>query len=284
MPGDSQLLPPIAFLGAGAMGGAIIGGLVATGDAAFVGGLGSGIRAVNRTEAKAATLRGLGITSLSIEAVDDATQQALAGAKLVVLGVKPAGIPGLLEEIRDGLEPDAVIVSIAAGVTTASMEALVPHAVVRTMPNTPSLVRRGVTGVSPGSRATDPVVALVARVFEAVGEVVVLPEPQIDALSAISGSGPAYVCLLIEQLTAAARRLGLDEAAARTLAEGTFIGTGALLQSSREDPAELRRQVTSPHGTTERAIAVLEAADLADLFERAAQAAIARARELAAGA
>lgn len=284
MSGHALPLPPIVFLGAGSMGGAIIGGLVAAGDAGFVGGLAAGIRAVNRTEAKAATLRGLGITSLSIEAVDDATPQALAGAKLVVLGVKPAGVPALLEEIRDWLDADAVIVSIAAGVTTASMEAIVPHAVVRTMPNTPSLVRRGVTGISAGSRASDADVALVARVFESVGEVIVVPEPQIDALSAISGSGPAYVYLLIEQLTAAAVRLGFEEAAARTLAEGTFVGAGALLESSREDPAELRRRVTSPKGTTERAIAVLEDADLAGIFERAAEAAIARARELAAGA
>ncbi|HWL60654.1 MAG TPA: pyrroline-5-carboxylate reductase [Microbacteriaceae bacterium] len=283
MSAASSPLPPIAFLGAGAMGGAIIRGLAVAGDAGFVGGLEHAIRAVNRTESKAAELRELGVTSLAYDTRDDATPTALAGAKLVVLGVKPAGIPGILEEIRDWLEPDAVIVSIAAGVTVATMEALVPHAVVRTMPNTPSLVRRGVTGIAPGGRASTEEVALVSRVFEAVGEVLVLPESQIDALSAISGSGPAYVYFLIEQLTVAARQLGFEDAAARRLAEGTFVGAGALLEAGGEDPAELRRRVTSPKGTTERAIAVLEDADLAGLFARAAAAAIARARELAAG-
>lgn len=280
----AEPLPPIAFLGAGSMGGAIIRGLAAAGDAGFVGGLAVGLRAVNRSESKAAALRELGITSLASESTADATEQALRGAKLVVLGVKPAGIPGLLEEIRDWLDPGAVIVSIAAGVTLTTMESIVLNPVVRTMPNTPALVGKGITGIAAGSRATASVVALVARAFEPVGEVLIVPESQIDALSAVSGSGPAYVFLLIEQLTAAAERLGFDEPAARALAEGTFIGAGALLEASGETPAELRRQVTSPKGTTERAIAVLESGDLAGLFERAAQAAIARAKELAAGA
>src|SRR5690606_17171493 len=112
----------------------------------------------NRTEAKAAALRGLGITSLAYETVDDATERALRGAKVVLLGVKPAGIGDLLAEIRDWLEPDAVVVSIAAGVTIQTMEALVPQAVVRTMPNTPSLVGRGVTGIAAGTRATASIV------------------------------------------------------------------------------------------------------------------------------
>lgn len=271
-------LPAVAFLGAGSMGGAILRGLLASGVP-----VAGGIRAVNRTEAKAAAIRGPGVLSLAYERDDDATERALAGAKLVVLGVKPAGIPDLLEEIRPLLDADAVIVSIAAGVTTARMEALVPNAVVRTMPNTPSTVGRGVTGISPGSRATASIVALVSRLFETVGSVLVVPEAQIDALSAVSGSGPAYVFFLVEQLTSAAVALGFSEADARSLAEGTFIGAGALLEASGEDPAELRRRVTSPNGTTERAIRVLADSDLSGLFRRAADAAIARAKELATG-
>jgi len=273
-----QELPAIAFIGAGSMGGAILEGLVAS--RLPVAG---GIRAVNRSEEKAAALRRPGVLSLSYELVDDATEQALAGAKLVVLGVKPAGIPGLLEEIRSMLDPDAVVVSIAAGVTIASMEALVANPVVRAMPNTPSTVGKAVTGIAPGSRATASVVALVSRLFETVGSVLVLPESRIDALSAISGSGPAYVYMLVERLGEAAERLGFSTEEARLLAEGTFVGAAALLEASGAQPAELRRRVTSPKGTTERAIAVLESADLAGLFERAATAAIARARELAAG-
>ncbi len=179
------------------------------------------------------------------------------------------------------LAADAVVVSIAAGVTNASMEALVANAVVRTMPNTPSTVGRGLTGIAPGTRATASIIALVSRLFETVGSVLVVPEPQLDALSAISGSGPAYVYFLVEQLTEAARRLGFSDAEARVLAEATFVGAGALLEASGEDPAELRRRVTSPKGTTERAIAVLSDADLSGLFERAAEAAIARAKEIA---
>jgi len=271
-------LPAVAFVGAGSMGGAILRGLVASGVA-----VDGGIRAVNRSEEKAAALRGLGVLSLAYETEDDATQRVLTGARLVILGVKPAGIPELLAEIGPMLEPDAVVVSIAAGVTTARMEALIPNVVVRTMPNTPSTVRRGVTGIAGGSRATASAIALVARLFETVGTVLVLPESRIDALSAISGSGPAYVYLLVEQLAEAARRLGFSDDDALALAAGTFVGAGALLDASGEDPAELRRRVTSPKGTTERAIAVLSDADLAGLFERAADAAIARARELAEG-
>jgi len=263
------------------MGGAILAGIVASGAPV------ASIAAVNRTEAKAAALRAPGVESLSLEADPDAAARALAGARLVLVGVKPAGVPDLLAEVRDLLEPDAVVVSLAAGVTLATMEALVPNPVVRTMPNTPALVRRGVTGVAAGGRATASILALVSRVFETVGEVVVVPEERIDALSAISGSGPAYVFFLIEHLTATARGLGFDEEQARVLVEQTFRGASELLAHDRATesagPAELRRRVTSPKGTTERAIAVLESADLTDLFDRAAAAAIARARELAAG-
>jgi len=271
-------LPGIAFIGAGSMGGAIISGLLASG--ARVEG---GIRAVNRTEAKAADLRRPGVLSLAYETEDHATARAIDGAGIVVLGVKPAAVPDVLEEIRGMLAPDAIVVSIAAGVTIATMEARIPNAVVRTMPNTPSRLGKGVTGVAFGSRASAEQRATVERLFGAIGSVVVVDEDRIDALSTISGSGPAYVYFLVEQLTETARRLGFDEREAKLLAEGTLIGAAALLDASGEDPAELRRRVTSPKGTTERAIAVLEDADLASLFLRAAEAALARARELAAG-
>ena len=271
-------LPGIAFIGAGSMGGAIISGLLASG--ARVEG---GIRAVNRTEAKAADLRRPGVLSLAYETEDHATARAIDGAGIVVLGVKPAAVPDVLEEIRGMLAPDAIVVSIAAGVRIATMEARIPNAVVRTMPNTPSRLGKGVTGVAFGSRASAEQRATVERLFGAIGSVVVVDEDRIDALSTISGSGPAYVYFLVEQLTETARRLGFDEREAKLLAEGTFIGAAALLDASGEDPAELRRRVTSPKGTTERAIAVLEDADLASLFLRAAEAALARARELAAG-
>ena len=122
---------------------------------------------------------------------------------------------------------------------------------------------------------------MVRRLFETVGTVVEVPEDRIDALSTISGSGPAYVYLLIEELTEAAVGKGFSEEQARLMAEQTFIGAAALLEASGDDPAELRRRVTSPKGTTERAIAVLQGAHLAGLFAEATDAALARARELA---
>jgi pyrroline-5-carboxylate reductase len=152
------------------------------------------------------------------------------------------------------------------------------------MPNTPATVGRAVTGLAAAAGVTDEERALVRRLFETVGIVIEVAEEQIDPLSTISGSGPAYVFLLIEEFTKAAIGKGFAEAEARLMAEQTFIGATALLAASEADPAELRRRVTSPKGTTERAVAVLQDADLASLFARATDAALARARELAAGA
>jgi pyrroline-5-carboxylate reductase len=149
------------------------------------------------------------------------------------------------------------------------------------MPNTPSVVRRGVTGLAAGSRASADDTALVRALFETVGAVVQVPEEQIDALSTISGSGPAYVFFLIERLTEAARHLGFEETEARLMVEQTFLGAAELLAASDVGPEELRRRVTSPNGTTERAIAVMEQADLTAVFDAATASALARAREMA---
>jgi pyrroline-5-carboxylate reductase len=271
-------LPTIAILGAGSMGGAILSGLLA--PTVTVSG---GIRVTNRTEAKAAPLRSAVVTSLALETAPEANLDAVRGARIVLVGVKPAMVPDLLREIAPALAPDAIVVSVAAGVTTATMEAIVPGVVLRAMPNTPAVVGRGVTGLSAGSRASAADVALARALFETVGDVLEIDEGRIDALSTISGSGPAYVFFLIEQLTATAIGLGFTEQEAATMVNGTFLGAAELLLASGESPAELRRRVTSPKGTTERAIAELEAADLRSVFDRATAAALARARELAAG-
>jgi pyrroline-5-carboxylate reductase len=270
--------PRIAILGAGSMGGAILSGLLESGATS------DGITVTNRTEVKAAGLRSDRVTSLSSEADPDANRAALRGARLVLVAVKPAMVPDLLHELRDAFEPDAIIVSVAAGVTTATMEGIVPQAVFRAMPNTPSIVRRGVTGLAVGERATAADRALVRELFETVGAVIEVPEDQMNALSTISGSGPAYVFFLIERLTEAARNLGFDEAQSRLMVEQTFLGASELLASSDAGPEELRRRVTSPKGTTERAIAEIAAADLTAVFDRATAAAIARSEEMARGA
>jgi pyrroline-5-carboxylate reductase len=271
----STHFPPIAILGAGSMGGAILSGLLQSGATA------EAIVVTNRTEAKAAALRSERVTSLSHETTPDANLAAVRGARLVLVGVKPAMVPDLLREIGGALEPDALVVSVAAGVTIATMESLVGQQVFRTMPNTPSIVRRGVTGLAAGSRATAETTGLVRALFETVGAVVEVPERQMNALSTISGSGPAYVFFLIERLTEAARHLGFDESQARLMVEQTFLGASELLAASDAGPQELRRRVTSPNGTTERAIAVLEGADLTAVFDAATASAIARAEEMA---
>lgn len=275
-------LPSLAFLGAGSMGGAILRGVVASGVR-----IDGGITATNRTAEKAEAFAGLdGVTSIALADRPEGNVEAAAGARIVLVGVKPAMVPDLLREIAPHLAADAIVVSVAAGVTLQTFaDVLGSEArVIRSMPNTPSTVRKGVTGLAAGAAVPAEDIALVRRLFETVGAVVEVPESQIDALSTISGSGPAYVYLLIEELTKAAVGMGFTDADARLMVEQTFIGATALLDASGEAPAELRRRVTSPKGTTERAVAVLQEARLDRTFAEAADAALARAKELAAGA
>ncbi len=275
-----QILPPLAFLGAGSMGGAIIRGVVASGAAPL-------LTATNRSQQKADELGGIpGVTSIALEVDPDGNRAAAADADVVVLGVKPVGIPALLREIAPHLRPGTIIVSVAAGVTTRTCADIVGPdiAVIRAMPNTPAIVREGITGIAAGPGASEHDMATVRALFETCGAVIEVPEEQIDALSTISGSGPAYVFLLIEALTEAARGKGFTEEQARLMAEKTFVGATSLLTATGEDPAELRRKVTSPKGTTERAVAVLESGNLPGLFAEATDAALARAEELAVGA
>jgi pyrroline-5-carboxylate reductase len=275
-------LPSLAFLGAGSMGGAILQGVVASGVP-----VDGGIAATNRTREKADALAGLsGVRSISLAENPAGNRDAAAAARIVLIGVKPVMVPDLLREIAPVLREDAIVVSLAAGVTLDTFaDALGAGAhSIRSMPNTPATVGRAVTGIAAGASATAEDMALVRALFETVGAVIEVPESQIDPLSTVSGSGPAYVFLLIEELTKAASGMGFSEADARLMAEQTFIGAAALLEASGEDPAELRRRVTSPKGTTERAVAVMQDAHLDDMFARATAAALARAKELAAGA
>lgn len=277
---EAVALPPIAILGAGSMGGAVLSGIVASGAAA------GGVTVTNRTADKAAALADTpGVRSIALADTPSGNTDAAAAADIVLIGVKPAMVPDLLREIAPALRPGAVVVSLAAGVTIDTFAGILGPdvAVIRSMPNTPAVVGKAVTGLAAGPAASPDDLATVRALFETCGVVVEVPEEQIDALSTISGSGPAYVFLLVEELTRAAVGKGFTEAEARVMAEQTFIGAAALLDASGEDPAELRRRVTSPKGTTERAIAVLQDARLGDVFARATDAALARARELAAG-
>ena len=273
-----ERLPPITILGTGSMGGAILAGL--TQPSVSVDGR---IRVTNRTVEKARPLSSAAVESFALEETPDANRLAVKGARVVLIGVKPAMVPDLLREIADDLESDAIVLSVAAAVTTATMEGIVRGSVLRAMPNTPAVIGKAVTGLAAGSRATAGDLAIGRSLFETIGTVLEVPEEKIDALSTISGSGPAYVFYFIEELTRTAVSLGFSAEQAAIMVNGTFLGAADLLVSSGVAPGELRRRVTSPKGTTERAIEVLQSADLKALFDRATAAALARAREIAAG-
>ena len=273
-------LPTIAFLGAGSMARAILAGLLK--PSVTVDG---GIRVTNRTAAKAAELANTeGVTAYATEVDADANLKAIDGAHIVIIAVKPYMVADLLNEIGTSLAPGTLVLSVAAGVTIDTFESLLPDSVhvIRTMPNTPAVVGMAVTGISAGTRSSEADLTLTSALFATVGDVLVVPESKLDALSTISGSGPAYVFYLIEQLTETARSKGFTPEEAAIMVNGTFLGASALLAVSDKSPSELRRQVTSPAGTTERAVWELEKGGLKELFDTATDAALARARELAA--
>ncbi len=270
----------IAILGTGSMGGAILAGLLKSGIPP------NNISVSTKTTESAERLADeLGVLSFAMEDGDDANQMAVANAQLILIGVKPAYVLEVLADVADSLNDNALVVSVAAGVPTAAMEAVLPEdvGVIRAMPNTPAIVGRALTGIAAGSRATDWAVETASQLFETVGQVLVLDESQIDALGTISGSGPAYVFYLIEQLTKAAKHHGFNDEDAALLVNQTFLGAAELLVASDKTPEQLRKQVTSPNGTTERAIARMAQTDLEAMFIEATEAALARSRELAKG-
>jgi pyrroline-5-carboxylate reductase len=223
------------------------------------------------------------VTSYASEHQPNANSLAVEGCELVLIAVKPQMVSQVLDEISEALDPHALVVSVAAGITTETMQAHLPkqNPVVRAMPNTPALIGKAVTGISSGSRASESDVAKTVELFTTVGKTLVIPEDQIDALSTISGSGPAYLFFFIEEFTKTAIKHGFSQEQASLMVQETFAGATALLQKTQEDPADLRRAVTSPNGTTMKAIAVLESANLADLFFDATSQALARAKEIA---
>ncbi|MGA0847375.1 MAG: pyrroline-5-carboxylate reductase [Pontimonas sp.] len=270
-------LPRIAILGTGHMGGAILSGLQHTPDSW------AGIRVTSASASTASSLAGPGVEARSLEEDSAANRWAIEGADIIVLGVKPHYLLGLLEEVAPDAPATAVMVSIAAGITVAQMEALWPGAVIRTMPNTPSQVRHGVTGLSVGSRVSPEQREAVMSVFETVGAVLPVEESSLNALSTFSGSGPAFVYFFIERFVEVAQEHGFSSEEATTMVQGTFAGAMELLESSGKTPEELREAVTSPGGTTQAALGVYQAADLSAIIRKASAAAIACAEEMAQG-
>ena len=266
--------PPVVVLGGGSLGSAILTGLADAGVA--------DLRTTTRTATSARRFDGTAVRATALEADPEANLAAIAGAGIVITGVKPYQTADLLREIGPALAPGAVVVSLAVGTPIAPLEAVLPDgsSVVPAMPNTPVRVRRGVTGIARGSGVPDAGFAAVAELFGLLGEVVVLDDDRIDRISTISGSGPAYVYLLLERFADAAVGLGFDRADAERTVAATFSGALALLETSGESPTELRRGVTSPNGTTAAAIAVFEERDLGGLIADALAGALRRADEL----
>lgn len=262
-----------AILGAGAMGESVLAGLIRSGrplDALLVG------------EKRQARARELTETH-GVTVVDNTT--AAEQADVLVVAVKPQDVAPLLGEVAGSLRAGQLVVSLAAGVTLATLESLVPEgvAVVRVMPNTPALVGEGMSVMSPGATCTDAQLAEAESLLSACGRVVTLPEKQMDAVTAVSGSGPAYVFLVAEALIEGGVHLGLPRDVATELAVQTLLGSATMLRETSTHPALLREQVTSPGGTTAAALAQLEDHKLRAAFVAATAAARDRSVQLAAG-
>jgi pyrroline-5-carboxylate reductase len=266
----------IAFLGTGSMGSAVLNGLIAAGHPK------SHISATTKSESSAQGLREIGVAALSLESAPDANQLLAADAHIIVLGVKPGQIIELLQSLQGEIDPKAIVISMAAGITLEKMQAAISNEnLIRTMPNTPALVGLGVTGIAAGAKASPEAVAVAQELFSAVGEAVLVGEDQIPALGAISGSGPAWLYYIIEQWEQVALEQGFTQEQAQTMVRGTLQGSAKLLAQTGLEPAQLRKNVTSPGGTTERMIATYDQAGLKQILESSLQAAVARSRELA---
>ncbi len=207
------------------------------------------------------------------------------GVQVVVLAVKPQVMPDVLRDIGAHLDPATLVVSIAAGITTKRLQQHLPagQRVVRVMPNMPALAGVGVSAYCLGASASEEDAILVDALFKSVGTVVRLDEKHLDAVTALSGSGPAYVFFLAECMLQAGCEMGLDRVTAKTLTLGTIRGAACLLEETGPEPEELRRRVTSKGGTTAAALSVLEAGRVKDVFVQAIQAAQKRSGELSSG-
>lgn len=263
----------IAVIGGGRIGEALIAGLLEAGYAV------RDLVVAEKFEPRAAELAStFGVLTTTIA-------EASENADVIVLAVKPGDVDGALTEVAkidlDG-EREQLIVSLAAGVPTSKFESKLPAGfpVVRVMPNTPMLVGEGVSVLAPGKYAKTEHLELVRTILSTVGKVVTVKENQLDAVTAVSGSGPAYFFLVAEAMIDAGVGLGLTREVASALVVQTMVGSGAMLDRSDETPAELRYAVTSPGGTTAAAVRKLEENGLRAAFFDALDAAKARAAEM----
>ncbi len=257
----------IGVIGSGSMGAALISGWTQSG---------TGIVAVVRDVEKYRHLE----DSLGIEVTQD--REVLLECDLVVIAIKPQIIKEILQDFQPFIAPHAIVISVAVGITTEFIGNCFPQTreIVKAMPNTPSQIHMGVTCVSGGQDCSENSVAIAVELLRAVGEVFVVPESQQAAVGALSGSGPAYMFYLAQFLQQGAQELGLDADLSDQLIRATLRGSAELLSRSELAASDLRRQVTSPGGTTQAAMEVLDAQHVGETIGAALAAGVARSIEL----
>ena len=263
--------PRIAVIGGGRMGEAIVAGLISAGAAS----------AGDITVSEPDSSRHEVFTAHGVACVTDG-HAAVTDVDIVIFAVKPQVMDAVVAHLSDDIAAGAIVVSIAAGMSCARLESLLPAgtAVVRVMPNTPAMVGEGMSVLSGGSETTAEQLATVRVLFGALGKAIVIDERYQDAATAISGSGPAYVALFIDALARAGVRQGLSRDVAQMLAMQTLRGTVELLERTGKHPEELVDAVSSPGGTTIAAIEALEAGGLRASVSAAVAAAVKRSKEL----
>jgi pyrroline-5-carboxylate reductase len=264
----------IAIVGAGRLGESLLRGFLSSGwrDPADL------VATVRRPERRAELEERYGVSAGASNA------EAVASSRLAIVSVKPQDVDAVLAEVAPSVSPEHTILSVAAGVTTARIESLLPRGarVVRAMPNAPALVHEGIAGIAGGASATDEDLSLAEDALGHLGAVVRLDEKDLDAVTALSGSGPAYFALLAEAMIEAGLLLGLSREVSTRLVVQTMLGSALLLRDEKMHPVELREAVTSPGGTTTRAIRELERSGVRAAFLNAINAATERSRELGA--
>ena len=265
----------IAILGAGKIGESLLAGLLSSGWRKP-----ADIVVTGRREERLAELK----ERHGVEGTLD-NASAVSDAGLIVIAVKPQDFDVLLGEVGGLITPEQTVLSVAAAIPTAAIERQIADGVpvVRAMPNRPATVHEGIAGICAGAHAGDEHLRLAEEALRHLGAVVEVPERYMDAVTAVSGSGPAYFALLAEAMIEAGILLGLSREVTTQLVVQTMLGTAHLLRDEGIHPVELREQVTSPGGTTIRAIRELERAGVRAAFLNAIQAAMERSRELAAG-
>jgi pyrroline-5-carboxylate reductase len=265
----------IAILGAGNIGGALLGGILKSHLAEPQDVVATDAREERRKELQ---------EQWNIRVLPSENREAVRGRDVVILAVKPNVVPKVLQEIRGALRPSQIVISVAAAVPISFIESVIGNRIplFRVMPNIPVLVQEGATAVS-GNRATTPEQSkLVGKIFGTLGAVVFVDEVHLDAVTALSGSGPAYIYTVIEALIDGGKKMGLSQEVATRLTEQTVLGAAKLVRETKLHPAILRDEVTTPAGTTIAALHVLEKHGLRSMLISAVETATLRSREIAA--